>query len=189
MVSKIYTKTGDSGETSLFGGLRVPKDALRVEAYGTIDELNSLLGVIRSQELPEGIGDIIRNIQSDLFIIGADLATPHHKGKKTVFPRLTIRRVEVLEKYIDATERHLPELRSFILPEGVRPAAELHFARTVCRRAERLVVRLSRNEKITEAIIPYLNRLSDLIFILARRVNDSADHREQLWPLKQKKYI
>jgi cob(I)alamin adenosyltransferase len=189
MASKIYTKTGDSGETSLFGGMRVPKDALRVEAYGNIDELNSLLGIIRSQELPEGMGDLIGNIQSDLFVMGADLATPHHRGKKPIFPRLTSRRVEVLEKYIDTTEEHLIELRSFILPEGVRPAAELHFARTVCRRAERLVVRLSRNEKITETIIPYLNRLSDLLFVLARRVNDNSDHREQLWPLKQKKYI
>jgi cob(I)alamin adenosyltransferase len=189
MALKIYTKTGDSGETSLYGGMRVPKDALRVEAYGTIDELNSLLGVIRSQELPEEMGDIIRIIQSDLFIIGADLATPHYRGRKPVYPRLTSRRVEVLEKYIDTTEKNLTELRSFVLPEGVRPAAELHFARTVCRRAERVVVRLSRNEKITVAIIPYLNRLSDLLFVLARRVNDTSDHREQLWPLKQKKYI
>ena len=184
MASKIYTKTGDSGETSLFWGARVPKDALRVEAYGTIDELNSLLGVIRSQELPVGIGDIIGNIQSDLFVIGADLASPFQKGKKPVFPRLKPRRVEILEKYIDTTEEHLIELRSFILPEGVRPAAELHFARTICRRAERIVVRLSRNEKINQSIIPYLNRLSDLLFVLARRVNDDADHRERLWPLK-----
>jgi cob(I)alamin adenosyltransferase len=184
MVPKIYTKTGDSGETSLFGGKRVQKDSLRVEAFGTIDELNSILGMIRSQELPAGMGEIITKIQSDLFVIGADLATLHEQGKKPVIPRLTSRRVEVLEKYIDTTEEHLTELQSFILPEGVRSASELHFARTVCRRAERLVVRLSRSEKITGAIIPYLNRLSDLLFVLARRVNNTADHREQAWPSK-----
>ncbi|MGD0338994.1 MAG: cob(I)yrinic acid a,c-diamide adenosyltransferase [Bacteroidota bacterium] len=184
MATKIYTKTGDRGETSLFGGERVPKDTLRVEAIGTIDELNSLLGIIRSQELPEEIEEIIGKIQNDLFVIGADLAARYQKGKKPSVPRLKPRRTEVLEKYIDTMGEHLVELRSFILPEGVRPAAELHFARTVCRRAERLIVRLSRSEKITATIIPYMNRLSDLLFILARRVNDIKDHHERVWPQK-----
>lgn len=184
MASKIYTKTGDAGETSLFGGRRVPKDALRVETFGTIDELNSLLGIIRSQELPDEIEEIIGSVQNDLFVIGADLATPYQRGEKPRIPRLKLRRIEVLEKYIDSIEKNLIELRSFILPGGVRPAAELHLARTVCRRAERLVVRLSRNEKITAAIIPFINRLSDLLFVLARRVNDTADHHETMWPQK-----
>jgi cob(I)alamin adenosyltransferase len=184
MASKIYTRKGDRGETSLFGGGRVPKDALRVESFGTIDELNSLLGIIRSQELPDGIEKIIENVQNDLFVIGADLAAPHQNGKKLVIPRLKSRRVEKLEEYIDIVGEHLEELRSFILPGGVRPAAELHLARTVCRRAERLIVRLARSEKITTTILPYMNRLSDLLFILARRVNDMVDRHETEWPLK-----
>lgn len=186
MTSKIYTKTGDAGETSLFGGERVPKDTLRVEVIGTIDELNSLLGIIRAQELPEEVEEIIIRIQNDLFVIGADLSTPHKKGKNLHISRLKSRRTELLEKDIDTIEGRLAELRSFILPGGVRPAAELHFARTVCRRAERLIIRLSRSEKITTEIIPYINRLSDLLFVIARCVNDAADHHEIVWPQKPK---
>ncbi|MDD8017024.1 MAG: cob(I)yrinic acid a,c-diamide adenosyltransferase [Bacteroidota bacterium] len=177
---KIYTKTGDRGETGLFGGERVPKDALRIEAYGTVDELNSVLGIVRSLKPHRTIEKILAKVQNDLFVVGADLATP--KGKKnSVIPRIKNSHASSLEKIIDALEENLHPLKTFILPGGSVIASHLHFARTVCRRAERQAVRLSRNEDIGDAIIIYLNRLSDLLFVLARFANHCEDHAETKW--------
>jgi len=177
---KIYTKTGDKGDTSLFGGQRVPKDALRIEAYGTVDELNSVLGLALSESTNLDIREILTSIQTRLFEVGADLATPRSVEKKQV-RRVEPRDVQQLEKIIDTLERELKPLKSFILPGGSGAASKLHFARTVCRRAERVVVRLSRNEDIGEAIIMYLNRLSDLLFVLARYTNSISKVPEVKW--------
>lgn len=177
---KIYTKTGDKGDTSLFGGQRVPKDALRIEAYGTVDELNSLLGIVRGDNTELKIDKILSQVQNELFDLGADLATPRSTAKKKI-KRIELRDALTLEKFIDALETHLKPLRAFILPGGSPVAARLHFARTVCRRAERVVVRLSRNEDIGEGITVYLNRLSDLLFVLARYANHVAGVAETKW--------
>jgi len=159
---KIYTRTGDHGETSLFGGARVPKHDPRIEAYGTIDELNSQLGVARASWPASPLDDLFARIQSDLFDIGAHLAAPG----STRFPGADPARVAELEQSIDAMESELPPLRNFILPAGCAAAAQLHVARTVCRRAERLVAALQ-----DEASIVYLNRLSDFLFVAARFAN------------------
>ena len=177
---KIYTKTGDKGDTSLFGGQRVPKDALRIEAYGTVDELNSGLGVVRADNANSEIDKILGHVQNQLFCLGADLATPRSTEKKSI-KRIEPKDVQALEKSIDSLEPKLKPLRSFILPCGLPTAARLQFARTVCRRAERIVVRLSRNEDIGEPIIVYLNRLSDLLFVLARYANHVANVPETRW--------
>jgi cob(I)alamin adenosyltransferase len=177
---KIYTKTGDSGDTSLFGGQRVPKDALRIEAYGTVDELNSVLGIALADAPDEEIRSVILQIQHQLFALGADLATPRSVTRKTI-RRIEPRDCLRLEKEIDRIDSLLKPLHSFILPGGSHLAARLHFARTVCRRAERVVVRLSRNEDIGEGTTMYLNRLSDLLFVLARYANQRADIPEIRW--------
>jgi len=177
---RIYTKTGDKGDTSLFGGQRVPKDALRIEAYGTVDELNSVLGLVRADNADAEIDGILADVQDQLFDLGADLATPRSAEKKPI-KRIEVRTAQQLEKVIDAIEPSLKPLRSFILPGGSAVAARLHFARTVCRRAERAVVRLSRNEDIGEAVMIYLNRLSDMLFILARYANQKARVPEVKW--------
>ena len=177
---KIYTKTGDTGDTSLFGGQRVPKDALRIEAYGTVDELNSVLGMVRAENADPTIDDVLADIQGQLFELGADLATPRSIQRKSV-RRIEHRDTASLEKIIDALETELKPLRTFILPGGTRIAAHLHFARTVCRRAERIVVRLSRNEDIGEGMTMYLNRLSDLLFVLARYANRESGVPEVKW--------
>jgi cob(I)alamin adenosyltransferase len=177
---KIYTKTGDRGDTSLFGGQRVPKDALRIEAYGTVDELNTVLGIIRSDNADPEIDAILGEIQEQLFELGADLATPRSTEKKVV-ERIDQRDVDELEKVIDALDPQLKPLRSFVLPGGSPVSARVHFARTVCRRAERIIVRLSRNEDIGGMITVYLNRLSDLLFVLARYVNRKAGLAETKW--------
>ncbi|MBM2840670.1 MAG: ATP:cob(I)alamin adenosyltransferase [Bacteroidetes bacterium] len=177
---KIYTKTGDKGDTSLFGGQRVPKDALRIEAYGTVDELNSVLGIIRADNANAGIDKILGHVQNQLFNLGADLATPRTNEKKSI-KRIEPKDAQALEKFIDSLEPKLKPLRNFILPGGLPTAARLQFARTVCRRAERIVVRLSRNEDIGENITIYLNRLSDLLFVLARYANHVANVPETRW--------
>lgn len=177
---KIYTKTGDKGDTSLFGGQRVPKDALRIEAYGTVDELNSVLGVVLADNTNERIAEVLTHIQNQLFDLGADLATPRSVAAKAV-KRIEPKDAHSLEKIIDSLQSHLKPLRSFVLPGGSPVAARIHFARTVCRRAERVVVRLSRNEDIGDAIMIYLNRLSDLLFILARYANHAAGVPEIKW--------
>ena len=177
---KIYTKTGDKGETGLFGGERVPKDALRIEAYGTVDELNSVVGIVRALRPHKTIDDVLAQIQNDLFVLGADLATPK-ENKKSPIPRISSSHCELLEKKIDVHERSLRPLKSFILPGGTVVASYLHFARTVCRRAERCAVRLARFEHIGSEIVVYLNRLSDLLFVLARSANRIARKREVQW--------
>lgn len=176
----IYTKTGDRGDTSLFGGQRVPKDALRIEAYGTVDELNSVLGIVRADNADTEIDEILAGVQDQLFDLGADLATPRSADKKPI-KRIETRDAQQLEKVIDELEPTLKPLRSFILPGGSPVAARLHFARTVCRRAERAVVRLSRNEDIGESVMSYLNRLSDMLFVLARYANQKSKVPEIRW--------
>ncbi len=183
---KIYTKTGDKGETGLFGGKRVSKDAVRIEAYGTIDELNAILGVVRSLRLPKAVEKILTRIQRDLFVIGSELATPMEN--MSTIPRISPSHITSLEQFIDHFDAKLPKLSSFILPEGTSAAAYLHFARTVCRRAERRVVHLSKSEDAEQTVIIYLNRLSDLLFVLARYANYSAKHKEEAWiGIKRKK--
>jgi cob(I)alamin adenosyltransferase len=177
---RIYTRTGDRGDTSLFGGQRVPKDAQRIEAYGTVDELNSVLGLVVADTDLDEIRQLLLPLQRVLFEVGADLATPRQSGKDSV-RRIEMRDAATLERSIDKIEEQLKPLRSFILPGGSAVAARLHFARTVCRRAERIVVRLSRNEDIGEAITVFLNRLSDLLFVLARYANHLARVPEVKW--------
>ncbi len=177
---KIYTKTGDRGDTSLFGGQRVPKDALRIEAYGTVDELNSILGLVRADNGDPRIDAILEVVQNELFELGADLATPQSVERGNV-KRIDARDVQALEKVIDDLGGQLKPLRSFILPGGSPVAARMHFARTVCRRAERAVVRLSRNEDIGDTVVMYLNRLSDLLFVLARYANHRGGIGEVRW--------
>ncbi len=177
---KIYTKTGDKGDTSLFGGQRVPKDALRIEAYGTIDELNAVLGCALAENADSNLNEMLRQVQNQLFVLGADLATPHSTVEGTV-RRIAAADSVVLEGFIDRCQTSLQPLNNFIIPGGSLTASFLHLARTVCRRAERIVVRLSRNEQIGEEVIVFLNRLSDLLFVLSRFMNQKAGLRETQW--------
>lgn len=180
---KIYTRTGDDGTTSLFSGGRVPKSHLRVESYGTVDELNSLLGLARAhQPSPLTDADLAR-VQHQLFNLGADLATPLDAPTKHVV-RMDAETVAWLEQSIDRMTSELPALTYFILPGGSPAAATLHVARTVCRRAERLVTQLQTDEAIGEHVLPYLNRLSDYLFTLARWENLQAGIPEEKWSLK-----
>jgi cob(I)alamin adenosyltransferase len=178
---KIYTKTGDTGETSLLGGARVPKDHHRVSAYGEVDETNAAIGAVRA--LSDGPLDaLLLGIQEDLFAIGAQLADPTRKvAASRAKAAVASSQVRRLEKAIDAREAKLPPLRSFVLPGGTPAAALLHQARTVCRRAERSVVTLSREGDVDPRIVVYLNRLSDLLFVLARSENHRAGLAEQKW--------
>lgn len=167
---KIYTKGGDQGETGLLGGKRVPKDTLRIEAYGTLDELNSALGLALSHgDLPAVVRTRFQRVQSEIFQLGSELATPAEK-KLTTVPVLA-GDISRLEHEIDEMESELPALQQFILPGGSSPAAAIHLCRTVCRRAERLTVTLGRNEPLRPEVIQYLNRLSDYFFVSARYVN------------------
>lgn len=183
---KIYTKNGDTGETSLLGGQRVPKDALRIEAYGTVDELNSALGIARAFKPSGDIDEILARMQSDLFILGAELAASSGKQASKV-EAIGNGHVTFLEEAIDRLEARLTALKSFILPGGVPVAAQLHLARTICRRAERHAVRLSKNETVDPLCIVYLNRLSDALFVLARYANHIVGEHEVPWiaPLKK----
>ncbi|MEM6757618.1 MAG: cob(I)yrinic acid a,c-diamide adenosyltransferase [Planctomycetota bacterium] len=178
---KLYTKRGDRGQTDLFGGRRVRKDDLRVEAYGTADELNSHVGLALCGDLPEAIAGPLRSIQSRLFEIGADLATPEDGKAGSMVPRVTDRHVAELEAWIDEADGAVPAMRHFVLPGGTEAAARLHVARTVCRRAERLCVTLAEHEPVGEGVIVYLNRLSDLLFALARRANHDAGVEDVPW--------
>jgi cob(I)alamin adenosyltransferase len=178
---RIYTKTGDLGETSLLGGLRVPKDHLRVAAYGDVDETNAALGAVRALAEP-ALERLMFGVQKDLFAIGAQLADPSHKvTARRAKAAVTNAHVRRLEKAIDAREEKLPALRSFVLPGGTPTAALLHQARTVCRRAERSVVTLLREADVDPRIVVYLNRLSDLLFVLARFENHRAGVGEDRW--------
>ena len=176
--ARIYTRTGDKGETGLVGGLRVPKDSVRVEAYGSVDEANSALGLVRSVLSDHEINLVLKTLQEDLFDAGADLAG---RLKREEVSRITAERVSELETIIDRYESELPSLHAFILPGGGNAGAFLHFARVVARRAERRIVTLSRREEINEQLIPYINRLSDLLFVLARVINHREKQIEVEW--------
>ena len=179
---KIYTKTGDSGETSLFGGGRVWKDNTRISAYGTIDELNSVLGLAVVECLNPELKNILMGIQNQLFSAGSDLATPlEFDDSKFPIPRIKDEDVILLENLIDKIDVQLPQLKNFILPGGSKCASFLHLGRTVCRRAEREVVTLAKTEKINEKIEVYLNRLSDLLFVLARYDNYLQKVEDVMW--------
>lgn len=176
---KIYTKKGDKGETSLFGGNRVAKSSPRIEAYGTVDELNSLLGLAYSYSLSQKGQTFIDKVQTDLFVLGSDLATP--PDYKERIARLSEDSITFLETGIDEMEQELEPLKNFILPGGSKQGAALHYARTVCRRAERAVVKCNQNEEISGLTLTYLNRLSDFLFVLGRYENKQAGAREEVW--------
>lgn len=185
---KIYTKTGDAGQTGLLGGVRVSKDALRVEVYGTIDELNAVLGLTRSLDIPSAVDDVLGIVQHRLFTLGAELAIA--SGKKAGGDRdkeqIDKQDVEVLETAIDQFEGTLQPLREFILPSGTTAAAQLHVARAVCRRAERRLIALAKEpyETVRDLLIVYVNRLSDLLFVLARVANAAASRADVAWERK-----
>ena len=180
---KIYTKTGDQGETALFGGGRVPKDHPRVAAYGDVDELNSVLGIVRAEEPITFFDALLQSIQQDLFAIGGHLATPDPARVKKALEKaaLSPARVSEFERVMDEAELELPPLRAFVLPSGTAKASALHLARTVCRRAERAVVHLAQANDVPELFIVYLNRLSDLLFTLARLANYRAGVPDVTW--------
>lgn len=180
---KIYTRTGDSGETGLFGGGRVSKHHHRVAAYGDVDELNSVLGVVRATE-PRAFHDaLFESIQRDLFSIGGHLATPDPDKVAKALEKATLSEARIVEfeQAIDTADEHLTPLRAFVLPAGTPKAAALHLARTVCRRAERSVVELAHEESVPELFLIYLNRLSDLLFTLARAANADAGQTDATW--------
>ncbi|RVT98037.1 cob(I)yrinic acid a,c-diamide adenosyltransferase [Mucilaginibacter limnophilus] len=177
---KIYTKTGDKGYTSLIGGTRVPKYHLRIESYGTVDELNSYIGLIRDQPEAAAYRDILKHIQDRLFTIGASLAADPEKSKM-VIPDLHTADIELLESEMDAMNSYLPELKHFILPGGSTAISYCHVARCVCRRAERIVVHLAEESMVDEKVIIYLNRLSDYLFMLARKLAADGQIPENEW--------
>lgn len=180
---KIYTRTGDKGTTALFGGGRVPKNHARIEAYGTVDEVNALLGLAHAYASDdpalEPLAGLLQRIQHELFVLGGDLATPPES--RASVPRITDAHITALEQDIDHFEEALEPLKHFILPGGTPAAATLHVARTVCRRAERHVVALTQAEEISHTNVQYLNRLSDLLFVLARWANNQAGRADILW--------
>ena len=177
---KIYTKTGDEGETGLFGGERVRKDSARIEAYGAVDELNSILGVVRALRPPREIDRSLGRVQNTLFELGADLAT-RNAGKRKLVPRIRPGRITELERAIDRIQKIVPPLKAFVLPGGNLAGAFLHYSRTVCRRAEVLTVRLSNAENVNRDARVYLNRLSDFLFVLARYANYLEGLEEVKW--------
>jgi cob(I)alamin adenosyltransferase len=184
---KVYTKTGDKGTTALFGGTRVPKDHIRIESYGTVDELNSYIGLIRDQEMNQHFKDILIEIQDRLFTVGAILATPQEKevmkNGELRLQKLGIIEsdIELLETEIDTMEDSLPQMTHFVLPGGHTTVSYCHLARCVCRRAERLAVHLSHEEAIDEMAVKYLNRLSDYLFVLARKLSSDLKADEVKW--------
>lgn len=178
---RIYTKTGDSGETGLFSGARVSKDSVRVEAYGAVDEANNCIGLIRAERLDDDVDAILLQVQKDLFSLGADLATPPEGRRADTVPRIGPSHVIALEEAIDKFDGELPRLRSFILPTGPRAAALAHVTRGVVRRAERRTVTLARVESVSPETIHYLNRLSDLLFVVARLISKRAGATEEPW--------
>ncbi len=187
-ITKVYTRTGDKGETGLVGGKRVPKDSLRIDAYGTIDELNSIVGLARAfneEQLAAGeahrfLDSILRQVQDELFDLGSQLATPDDFFREGMY-RVGEREVKKLEQMIDECQKELEPLKSFVLPGGGKIGAYLHQCRTVCRRAEREILRLSRAEPLTEWTLTYVNRLSDLFFVLSRWISKRTGEPEYLW--------
>ncbi|CAA0219441.1 Cob(I)yrinic acid a,c-diamide adenosyltransferase [Tenacibaculum maritimum] len=184
---KIYTKTGDKGTTALFGGTRVPKNHLRIECYGTVDELNSYIGLIRDQQISKDIQNDLLKIQNDLFTLGAMLATPPEKetlknGKERLnIPKINHASINFLEKQIDHINKALPQMTYFILPGGHQTVSFCHISRCICRRTERLAVALNEEEAINNDILMYLNRLSDYLFILARKLTQDLSAEEVKW--------
>jgi cob(I)alamin adenosyltransferase len=187
-ITKVYTRTGDKGETALVGGKRVPKDSPRIDAYGTIDELNSVVGLARAfneEKLTAGeahqfLDAVLRQIQDELFDLGSELATPDDFSYDGMY-RVGENEVNNLERIIDQCQKELEPLKSFILPGGGRIAAYLHQCRTVCRRAEREILRLSRTEPLSAWPLKYVNRLSDLLFVLSRWIGKRTGEPEYLW--------
>jgi cob(I)alamin adenosyltransferase len=187
-ITRVYTRTGDRGETALVGGKRVPKDSLRIEAYGTIDELNSIVGLARAfneEKLADGeahrfLDTVLRQIQGELFDLGSELATPPDFFQEGMY-RISESEVKKIEQFIDECQKELEPLKSFALPGGGRIGAYLHQCRTVCRRAEREILRLSRAEELSEWPIKYVNRLSDLFFVLSRWISKKTGKDEYLW--------
>ena len=177
---KIYTKTGDKGLTSLIGGTRVPKHHLRIESYGTVDELNSYIGLIRDQDISQHDKEILKHIQDRLFTIGSSLAADPEKSKM-IIPDLNLADIELLENEMDSIDVQLPPLKHFILPGGSNTISFCHIARCVCRRAERLTVHLAEESTVDEKVNIYLNRLSDYLFILARKVGNERKIPENEW--------
>jgi len=177
---KIYTKTGDKGQTSLIGGTRVPKYHLRIESYGTVDELNSYIGMIRDQDIAEHDKSLLKEIQDRLFTIGSALASDPERSKM-VIPDLHQDDIELLEKEMDAMNEKLPDLRHFILPGGNNAISFCHIARCVCRRAERLTVHLATESYVDDKVIVYMNRLSDYLFTLARKIGNEQKMAENQW--------
>ena len=180
-LDRIYTKTGDEGMTGLGGGQRVPKDSRRVVTYGTVDELNSLIGVALADGLCDRLAAELPVIQNELFDLGSDLCWPSDDPRRARIPTVEARHVEKLERLIDEFNEAVGPLTNFLLPGGSAGAAQLHVARTVCRRAEREAVRLGRDEVIGEFVLAYLNRLSDALFVMARFENQQRGVSEPLW--------
>lgn len=183
---KVYTKTGDKGTTSLYGGTKVSKNHIRIDAYGTVDELNSAIGLIRSSPISDTYKAQLIEIQKDLFHTGAELATPNDKmylanGKPRLAKLISETDINHLEKWIDEMEEELPPLMHFILPGGNPGASNAHLSRCICRRAERIIVALKELEEVREEILKFLNRLSDYLFVLARKIAQDAGHEEIKW--------
>lgn len=186
MTFKIYTKTGDKGETSLYGGTRVSKAAARVESYGTLDELNAFIGLAKAEISDEKVLNQLQKIQFDLFTVGSEAATPTDKlllanGKSRLDVMISEKEITKLELWMDDFDAELEPLRFFILPSGGKAAATLHVCRTVCRRAERAMVFLNETEEVRPELIKYLNRLSDYLFILARYISKISGEKEEYW--------
>jgi cob(I)alamin adenosyltransferase len=177
---KVYTKTGDKGQTSLIGGTRVPKHHMRIEAYGTVDELNSYIGLIRDQQIDTHSKEILVGIQDRLFTIGSSLASDPERSRMKI-PDLHEEDVTLLEQEMDKMNETLPEMRSFVLPGGHTTVSYCHIARCVCRRAERLTIHLSENSFVAELVIKYLNRLSDYLFVLSRKLTQDLHAEEIPW--------
>lgn len=180
-LTKLYTRKGDDGESSLGGGQRIGKESLRMEAYGTVDELNSVLGVANAMGVSEALSAELLTIQNTLFHLGSDLCFLEEDKTRYNLPQIRPDHITNLEQLIDRLSEQVGPLENFILPGGSLPASQLHVARTVCRRAERIVIALSRTEKVGEWVIPYLNRLSDALFIMARYENYVRQQAEPLW--------
>lgn len=178
---KIYTKTGDKATTALFTGKRVPKHHIRIESYGTIDELNSYLGLIRDQEIPAFYKDFLAQLQHQLFTLGAILATEPTKDNRLKIPRISTEDIAVLEKEMDRMNEELPEMTHFILPGGHTTVSYCHIARTVCRRAERMISYLNDEQTVPETVLAYVNRLSDYLFVLARMLSKELKAEEVKW--------
>ncbi len=178
---KIYTKTGDKGTTALVGGRRVSKGDMKIESYGTVDELNSWIGLVRDQPINESRRDLLKEIQDRLFTIGADLASEPEQVRKKPVPSLEEEDISLLENEMDKMDTALPTLCAFVLPGGNQSVSFAHLARTVCRRAERLVIRLSEEEEVNPMVIKYLNRLSDYLFVLSRKMTQESGSEEITW--------